>query len=57
MRLALGAAALAVLMPPHAFAGAGVIDWIGLAAAATLLTINWLQRRAEKQTAPRVAGP
>ena len=33
MRIAFGAAALAILIPPHAFPGADVLDWIGLAGA------------------------
>jgi TRAP transporter 4TM/12TM fusion protein len=57
LRLALGAAALAILMPPHIFPGAELIDWLGLAGAAVVLTISWMQGRAQKQTAPRVAGP
>lgn len=52
MRLAFGAAALAILMPPHAFPGADVLDWIGLAGAVAALAINFVQGRALKQTAP-----
>jgi TRAP transporter 4TM/12TM fusion protein len=51
LRLAFGAAALAVLVPPHAFAGAGLLDWLGLAASLGLLAFSYLQGRAGKQTA------
>ena len=57
MRLAFAAAALAILIPQHAFAGAEMLDWIGLAGAIAVLAVNWMQGRAQKQTAPQVAGP
>lgn len=58
MRIAFGAAALTILVPPHAFPGADMLDWIGLAAAAALLATNYLQSRAGKQTAaPGAARP
>ncbi|HVZ51870.1 MAG TPA: TRAP transporter fused permease subunit, partial [Pseudolabrys sp.] len=57
MRIACGVAALAILIPPHAFPGAEVLDWIGLAAAIAVLTLNRMQARAHKQTAPQPAGP
>ncbi len=57
LRIAFGAAALAILLPPHAFPGAGMLDWIGLGGAVTLLAVNYVQSRSAKQTAPRVAGP
>jgi len=57
MRLAFGAAALAILIPPHAFPGAEILDWIGLGGAVALLAANWMQSRAQKQTAPQPAGP
>jgi len=57
-RLAFGAAALAVLVPPHAFAGADLLDWIGLAAAIGLLSFSYLQGRTGKKTATQgVARP
>ena len=43
MRLAFGAAALAILIPPNAFPGAGALDWIGLGGA-VLLTLYELAR-------------
>jgi TRAP transporter 4TM/12TM fusion protein len=58
MRIAFGAAALAILIPQHAFPGADVLDWIGLASAITVLAVNYLQSRLAKQTAaPEVARP
>src|SRR5204863_3420379 len=33
MRVAFGAAAVAILIPPNAFPGAGLLDWLGLGAA------------------------
>ena len=57
MRLAFGASALAILMPPHIFAGAATLDWIGLCAAAALLAVNFVQGRAQKQTAVQAARP
>ncbi|MFN3657277.1 MAG: TRAP transporter permease [Pseudolabrys sp.] len=56
MRIAFGAAALAILLPPQTFAGAEFVDWVGLAAAVGLLTLNWWQGRTQKQTAPQTAG-
>lgn len=57
MRIAFGASALAILIPPHAFPGSGVLDWFGLGGAVVVLALNWVQSRAQKQTAPQVAGP
>jgi TRAP-type uncharacterized transport system fused permease subunit len=58
MRLAFGAAALAILIPPHAFAGADMLDWIGLGVAILMLGANYLKSRTEKQTAaPTAARP
>ena len=56
MRLAFGVTALAILLPPHAFAGADIIDWIGIAGAVLLLTFNIIKTRANKPTtAPNAA--
>ena len=58
MRIAFGAAAIAILIPQHAFPGADVLDWIGLGSAITVLAVNYLQSRLAKQTAaPEVARP
>lgn len=51
LRLIFGAAALAILCPPHVFAGAATLDWIGLGLAAAVLIFNYLQRRRATQTA------
>ena len=45
MRLAFGAAALAILIPPNAFPGAGVLDWIGLGGAVLLLAYEFARAR------------
>ena len=58
MRIAFGAAALAILIPPHAFPGAGALDWIGLAGAVVVLAVNFVQSRNGKRTAaPQAARP
>jgi TRAP transporter 4TM/12TM fusion protein len=58
LRIAFGVAALAILIPQHAFAGAGMLDWLGLGGALLVLTINWLQARNAKQAAAlQAAGP
>jgi len=57
MRLCFGAAALAILIPQHAFPGAEYLDWFGLGGAILVLAVNWVQSRAQKQTAPQIAGP
>ena len=49
-RIAFGAAALAILIPQHAFPGADLLDWIGLGGAIAVLSINFVQSRATKQT-------
>ncbi|RDV03117.1 TRAP transporter permease [Undibacter mobilis] len=57
LRLGFVAAAVAILIPPHVFAGAQWLDWAGLTGAVALLAFNWMQSRAQKQTAPQVAAP
>jgi TRAP transporter 4TM/12TM fusion protein len=57
IRIAFGLTGLAILIPQHAFPGADMLDWVGLIGAVAVLTINWMQGRAQKQTAPQVAGP
>lgn len=44
MRLCCCAAALAILLPPNAFTGAAMIDWIGLVAAVGLMLLNYSAR-------------
>jgi TRAP transporter 4TM/12TM fusion protein len=57
VRLAFGAAALAILIPQHAFPGADMIDWIGLGGAVLVLAVNYVQSRTQKQTAAEMARP
>ena len=58
MRLAFGVSALAILIPQHAFPGADMLDWIGLAGAVAVLLLNYIQNRAAKRTvAPQAAQP
>jgi TRAP transporter 4TM/12TM fusion protein len=57
MRIAFGAAALAILIPQHAFAGAAMLDWIGLGGAVLVLAVNYVKRRVAKQAAAQAAGP
>ena len=57
LRIAFGAAALAILIPQHAFVGADLLDWIGLGSAIAVLSINFVQSRTTKQTpAPNRLG-
>jgi TRAP-type uncharacterized transport system fused permease subunit len=46
LRPVFGAAALAILIPPQAFPGAEVLDWIGLTAAVVLLGLNFMRSRS-----------
>ena len=58
LRIAFGVAALAILIPQHAFPGAETLDWIGLGGAMLVLGINHLQSRLAKQVdAPEMARP
>jgi TRAP transporter 4TM/12TM fusion protein len=58
MRIAFGAAAVAILIPQYAFSGADMLDWIGLGGALVLLAVNYVQSRAGKQNAAaQPAGP
>ena len=43
-RALFGAAALAILIPPNAFPGAGALDWIGIGGAVALTVYELLQR-------------
>ena len=57
-RLYFGAAALAILIPPHVFPGADLLDWIGLGGAVLGLAANYVQYRAERRlVAPQPAKP
>jgi TRAP transporter 4TM/12TM fusion protein len=44
-RILFGAAALAILAPPHGFPGAAVLDWIGLGSGAVLLASDFMRSR------------
>ncbi len=57
LRIAFGAAALAILIPAHAFEGADILDWFGLGGAVVVLVINYVQSRAKQTAAPQVARP
>jgi TRAP transporter 4TM/12TM fusion protein len=48
MRVGFGVAALAILMPPDAFPGAAMLDWIGLAGSVVVLAMNYLRSREMK---------
>ena len=56
MRIAFGLAALAILIPQHAFPGADVLDWVGLAGAIAVLAINYVQSRAGKANGCGASG-
>jgi TRAP-type uncharacterized transport system fused permease subunit len=43
--------AVAILVPPNAFPGADMIDWVGLAIAAGFIGFNFLQSRTARRTA------
>jgi TRAP transporter 4TM/12TM fusion protein len=45
LRLLFGAAALAILIPPNAFPGAEMLDWIGLAASIGMLGFDFMRSR------------
>ena len=51
MRIGFGAAALAILMPPNAFPGAAILDWIGLAASVAMLGLNYMRSRTVRSEA------
>jgi len=56
LRIVFSAAALAILIPQHAFRGADLLDWIGLGGAIAVLSINFVQSRTTKQTAATQPG-
>ncbi len=49
MRIGFAAAALAILMPPNAFPGATMLDWIGLGGAVAVLGVNYLRSLRQPQ--------
>jgi len=48
MRIGLGATALSILIPPTAFPGADLLDWVGLGGSVALLAVNYLRRRFDR---------
>jgi TRAP transporter 4TM/12TM fusion protein len=53
-RIFFGLAAIAILVPPHVFTGAEIVDWIGLGAAAAGIGVHYLQTKSTgRQTAAR----
>jgi TRAP-type uncharacterized transport system fused permease subunit len=57
LRIAFGAAGVAILIPPHVFAGADALDWLGLGGAVAVLALNYIQSRADKRmAAPQATG-
>jgi hypothetical protein len=54
MRIAFGVLAPTILVPPNAFPGADMLDWVGLACAAALLGFNFMRSRI---TAAGIAAP
>jgi len=51
MRIVLGIAAVTILIPQHAFPGAGMLDWIGLVAGAAVLAVNYAHSRISNEAA------
>ena len=51
LRFAFGVSALAILLPPHTFPGADILDWIGIGGAVLLLYVNFTKNRAVKPAA------
>jgi TRAP transporter 4TM/12TM fusion protein len=45
------AIAVVILLPPNAFSGAGVLDWIGLAAAVAALALDFARSRSASRLA------
>jgi TRAP transporter 4TM/12TM fusion protein len=53
-RIFFGLAGIAILVPPHVFTGAEIVDWIGLGAAAAGIVVHYLQTKSTgRQTAAR----
>jgi TRAP transporter 4TM/12TM fusion protein len=51
MRVLFCTAAVTILIPPNAFPGADVLDWIGLGGSLLMLTIDYMRNRASVKTA------
>jgi TRAP-type uncharacterized transport system fused permease subunit len=51
------ATGIAILIPPHVFPGADLLDWVGLGGAIVGITAQWLQTRTGRlKAAPRNAS-
>jgi TRAP transporter 4TM/12TM fusion protein len=56
MRIAFGVSAVTILLPPNAFPGADMLDWVGLACAMAFVSLNFMRSRANRATiAPQTA--
>jgi TRAP transporter 4TM/12TM fusion protein len=54
MRLYFGAMALAILIPPHVFPGADILDWVGLGGATLGLAFHYILTRSARRAAGAV---
>jgi TRAP transporter 4TM/12TM fusion protein len=55
MRLLMGAAALAILIPANAFPGAELLDWVGLSGAVALASMDFVRSRNGRTAAAPVS--
>jgi TRAP-type uncharacterized transport system fused permease subunit len=53
-RVFFGVAGVAILVPPHVFPGAEIVDWVGLGGAAAGIVVHYMQT---KSTGQRSATP
>jgi TRAP transporter 4TM/12TM fusion protein len=56
-RVYFGIAGIAILIPPHVFPGADILDWIGLGGSALGIAVHYLQTRTGRQTAAPPVTP
>jgi TRAP-type uncharacterized transport system fused permease subunit len=54
LRVAFAAAAVAILLPPNAFHGADILDWIGLGGAVILAGFDFMRSRSARVAALQV---
>jgi TRAP-type uncharacterized transport system fused permease subunit len=55
-RVLFGVIAIVILLPPNAFPGAEVLDWIGLGAGAVALAVNFVRSRSASRLAAATQG-
>jgi TRAP-type uncharacterized transport system fused permease subunit len=55
MRIAMGVAAVAILIPANAFPGAEALDWLGLGLAVILAGVDLVRSRAAKSSTLQTA--